>query len=339
MSSNSTSVHTQDFPVTEDPSSSSRDDVPLAWTMPQPFKHRGWARDRARVYAAIQASASPAARARRFASCGAQHWVLMHRDQSSLYRIVASTCKDRFCVPCGRSRAWTLRNNLANKADGLTLRMLTLTLQHTDRPLADQLDHLHTAFRTLRRSRLWRDRVRGGLAFVEIALSATDGCWHPHYHILLDSDYLPQAQLAALWLDATGTSRVIDIRLVRDRRIIDGYVTKYVTKPIPAAVYRQPDRLQAAVDALAHRRLYWAIGSWSRWGLLSHADPSKWTLYAHEDAIWERAMAGDMHASAILDQLHAYVYGDADPEFVLVPELYGRSPPPAATPDAQLRLW
>lgn len=306
--------------------------------LPQPFKHSGWRSQRQRIHDVLVAVEASGWRSRRFATCGAQAWVLRHKDQDSLFRIVLTCCHDRFCVPCARARAFNIRQNLAKHTAGKTLRFLTLTLKHTDQPLDQQLDRLYRAFRALRATSLWRERVRGGVAFLEVKLSESDKKWHPHLHCLIDSTFLPKHQISSAWLDATGDSEIIDIRLVRDTAEVDKYITKYVTKPTSPNVLRDAVRLAEVIKALMHRRMFITFGQCRNWKLTEAADPSKWTLLYHEVQLREKANDGDPFAQELLDRIAAFIYGQDEQEFVLELSILSQ-PPPAATIDAQLRLF
>jgi hypothetical protein len=334
----STSLDTLEFPVSPRPADASSAENREGKPLPQPFKHRGWAAYRDRIYRAIQQTEVTDSRSRRFAGCGAHVWVLMSRDDADVFKVVLGCCHDRFCLPCSRARAATIRANLCEHTEGMKLRFLTLTLAHTDQPLGAQLDRLFAAFKRLRSKALWKERVRGGVAFLEVKRSERTGRWHPHFHVLLDSDFLPQATISALWLDVTGDSRIVDIRLVRGQHDVANYVTKYVTKPIQAATVRDREGLIEAVKALSGRRMFIAFGTWRTWKLTQTADPSKWHLYAHESEIFERAHDGDPLAMAIVERITAFLYGDDDAEFRIPITEWLRGPPTQYV-DRQMMLF
>jgi hypothetical protein len=334
----SASLDPLETPVAEPPLEASSAIDARSTSLPQPFKHSGWRPQRERIYRAILAGEASGWRSKRFATCGANAWVLGSKTEFQRYKVVLTCCHDRFCVPCARARAANIRANLAKHTEGRTLRFVTLTLAHTAAPLVDQLDRLYRAFRTLRGKPVWKDRVRGGVAFLELKLGNGETPWHPHLHVLIDSTFLPQHQLSSTWLDVTGDSKIVDIRLVRDVAEIDKYVTKYVTKPISANAYRDSLRLNQAIAALSGRRMFITFGDCRNWRLTEPADPSAWTLIASETELRERALDGDTFAEQLLDRIAAFIYGHDDAEFVIDRTISCR-PPPAATPDAQLRLW
>lgn len=336
--SRSASLDTLEIPVINNTADASCEHPPDDWRLPQPFKHRGWKPYRDRIYRTLIALDVSPARRSRFAGCGSSVWLLVHREDPSMFKVVYSSCHDRFCLPCSRARATNIRNNLAVATAGMRLRFLTLTLAHTSQPLAAQLDRLVAAFKKLRGTPLWKQRVRGGVAFLEVKLSDRTGRWHPHFHVLVDSDFLPQSVLSALWLDATGDSKIVDIRLVRDPEEISRYVTKYVTKPLSASVLRDAATTVEAVAALHNRRLFISFGAWTKWKLTQNADPKSWDLFAHESELFQRSRDGDTFASAIIEHVLAFFYAEGASEFRVeyVPIAHS---PPAGSESRQKTLW
>jgi hypothetical protein len=115
------------------------------------------------------------------------------------------------------------------KAD--SLRFITLTLRTRQASLGEMLDDLYAGLRAFRRTKAWKQHVRGGVACVEVTRNPRTGGWHPHLHILADGEYWDQRQLSAAWAEITGDSPVVDIRAVRSRRKAAQYVAKYAAKP------------------------------------------------------------------------------------------------------------
>lgn len=223
----------------------------------------------------------PPPRISRFDRCGSSWWVQRHAKDPNRYRLIADYCHDRFCVPCAAARAARIRNNLAHHLPDHPLRLVTLTLRHSSRPLKMQLDRLYLAYRRLRQRRIWSDRVRGACAVLEITRSKRDGSWHPHLHVILDGKYLPQALLRKAWLEVTGDSYVVDVRLIRQPRQAVAYVTKYLTKGTPAIRPGDTDRNVELIDALRGRRLLLLTGDWQRWQLLRPRAPADWVHVCH----------------------------------------------------------
>jgi len=177
-------------------------------------------------------------------------------------------------------------------------------------------------------------RVLGGAAFFEVTRSAETGLWHPHLHILVEGKYLPQEQLAGLWKDITGDSKIVDIRLVDQRKGVAEYVTKYVGSPFPADIYRDQDLLAEAMTAITGRRTCLTFGHWRGLKLTKLSTNDSWEPLAPLQEIRQRAQAGDPWAIAVLqackpnlqigtDQAYAWAYEESETQ-----ELEGTEWPP-----------
>jgi hypothetical protein len=302
--------------------------------LPEPFRHRGWRRDRLRIYAALATAGLPESRRRAFARCGSHTWVLYNEHVPDLYRVVRGTCHDRFCRPCAAERAARIRDNLRKNWNGRPFRFVTLTLAHTDDLLSTRVNHLLASFRRMRQRGWWRGHVVGGIAFLEIGLGRTDGLWHPHLHVICQGRYMPQHQLATLWEESTGDSRVVDVRLVTDFAAAASYITKYVSKAVPRRVIDNPDLLADAAAALTNQRTLIAFGTWRKYRLLSTPAPGDWHLYAHESELRQRMDDGDTHAAALLDHVYAFLFEAGDAEFTVL-----RPPRPPPPPPPPPLLW
>jgi hypothetical protein len=229
---------------------------------------------------------------------------MRHRDDPSRFKSVLERCHDRLCVPCGRDRLATIRANLHAYLAKRPYRFLTLTLSHTDDRLTDRLDLLHRSFRALRRTHLWQNHVEGGAAFIELARNPTTKRWHTHLHALLDGTYIDQRDLANEWQRITVTSRVIDIRYLPDAHHAADYVSKYVTKPLPASIIRDDAALDEALHALQHRRLLITFGTWRNARLTTPPPERAWTLYLYEAELRYKAANDDPLARAVLSMLN-----------------------------------
>lgn len=275
-------------------------DVPHASPAEILWRHSGWAVRRAKIDAAMVRIMTPAQRQNRFRQCGAQAWVEKHIDGS--LRVVSFQCGDRLCEACGRARSTRIAGVLAQQIQARPHRFVTLTLQHSQMPLTQQIQRLYQCFVNLRRSVTWKSHVVGGAAFCEIKRSSNTGKWHVHLHLLVEGSYLPQRELSAAWHVATGDSRIVDIRAVPSAKDVARYVSKYVTKPIDSSVYADPDALDEAIVALRGRRLCTTFGSW-RGIELSPEKPTEegWSALARMDVLRQRAALGDDDARRIVE--------------------------------------
>jgi hypothetical protein len=123
-------------------------------------------------------------------------------------------------------------------------------------------DRLYTCLTNLRARQFWKDHVTGGAAFVEIKVAKDGRVWHPHIHLIVEGDYLPNRRLSDEWLTVTGDSSVVDVRYAHDTDEVARYVCKYASKALDSGVYLSPEHLNEAVLALKGRRMCATFGTW-----------------------------------------------------------------------------
>jgi hypothetical protein len=285
------------------------------------FRHSGWKEDRRRVAESFSRTGQSFSRQSAFQFCGAHAYVLRSIDDPSVYRIAGSSCHDRFCVPCANERSRSIALNVLDFAKDRRLRFLTLTLKATGQSLAGKIDGLVSAFQALRRRAFWLKRCFGGVAFLELNYNEKNGEWHPHYHILVEGNYLPQQALKSLWYEITGDSFIVDIRAIRDASVATRYVTKYASKPLNHTFLHIPDRLDEAVESLKGRKLCLTFGTWRGLSLSPTPCDGAWEHVASLEAVIEKASHGNTEARAILDSLSDT---DVTP---LLSEAFQRGPP------------
>lgn len=286
------------------------------------FRHSGWAADRARILDGFYDADVSTSRTVAFCQCGTGHWVLRSKAEPERFKVIPNHCHDRMCVPCGGSRQAIIRRNLDRLLTDVPHRFLTLTIRHEHEPLAVLLDRLYRAFRLLRNRRFWKDKVRGGVAFLELTYNADNESWNPHLHCMLEGLYMELQALSTLWLCCTGDSRHVKIKLIRNRPYVIGYITKYATKPLPASVVSQPAALAEAIEALRKRRTVISFGRWKNWRLLDDPGDEGWELFATLESVRFQAMCDDPLCERICSMVDT-----ADPhtgEFVVDLDL----PPP-----------
>lgn len=295
--------------------------VPLASSDETHFRHSGWHVRRQKVWDAMAATHVGSSRRDSFFNCGAALWVQVNA-QGDEYRTVCNTCHDRFCDPCGRTRARRINFNLKTILKNKRPLFLTLTLRHSTTPLADQIDRLLRSFTRLRHRAWWKANVYGGAAFMELKVSAFDDLWHVHLHLLVDSEYLPQRKLSDEWHAVTGDSSIVDVREPKSLAVVANYVVKYVTKPADSSVFAAPDRLQEMMTALRGRRLCLTFGTWRKLPLEDLPDDGQeWTAVASVAALVARFDEGDPEAIRIIEAL--------DRKYPTFIAHYVRPPPPS----------
>jgi len=270
------------------------------------FRHSGWASTRHRVGRAIAKAYPDRERFVRFCRCGSAAWVVKHPGKPFEYKVMSDYCHDRFCLPCAAIRARTIAGNLAAALEGQQVRFVTLTLRsEPGDPLSPLLDRLHYCFARLRRHQWWASRVDGGICILEVKYVATSRRWHPHLHLLVQGRYLPQPELAALWLKYTQDSYIVDVRMVRGTGLLTHYVTKYVAKPGDYTTLHSPLLLLEMVKSLQGRRLCSTFGHWRGFRLLDRGEAVGWLFVDTLAGIFWAAREGDDEARRIL---HAIRY-------------------------------
>lgn len=164
---------------------------------------------------------------------------IVHDEDDGL-RIAERRCKSRICPRCALLRARALTARLLTALERMNSpRFLTLTLASSDEPLRDQIRRLTASFKRLRRGRPWNRHVSGGAYTIEATFNHSTRQWHPHLHALIDGRYWPQSSIADAWQAATGDSRIVDIRLVKDRQKQARYLASYAAKS--SDIERLPD--------------------------------------------------------------------------------------------------
>ncbi len=193
-----------------------------------------------------------------FDSCRVRAWFVRHKQTGDL-RVAAKSCKLRWCPLCSKKKSWFLVEQIKPWAANVSnLKFLTLTLKHTDAPLADQVLNLYKFFQKFRKLKFLRDNIRGGVWFFQIKRSSGDGLWHPHLHCLVESNFMDREKLSRLWQRTTLGSMVVDIRKAGDSAKVAEYVGRYSARPSTLQELCVADRVEV-ISALHGRRL---VGTW-----------------------------------------------------------------------------
>lgn len=196
----------------------------------------------------------------RFQNCRT-HAAFVQSVETGEIRVRSSHCNLRWCPLCSRSRAFSIAEKTAAWLDDAKHpSFLTLTLAHTSAPLRAQVKTLVKSFKKLRSDKSLRRHVRGGVWFLQITYNATTDQWHPHLHVLVDMDYIPQAHLSHLWLAITHTSMIVDIRKVKDTVKAAQYVARYSARPTNLRNLPNLARVEL-IEELHGQRIVNAFGS------------------------------------------------------------------------------
>lgn len=176
-------------------------------------------------------------------------------------KVFGDSCRDRWCPMCAGQKASYAKEQVKAYIDSLkSAKILTLTLRHNVNDLRSQIEFLQERFRALRARAYWRKNVLGGIWFLQVKRGSGSGCWHPHLHILLDSNYMEQGSLSELWNQVTFGSPVLWIENMRDRDNAVDYVARYTSRPAMLKESPLADRVEI-IEALFRKRLCGTFGN------------------------------------------------------------------------------
>lgn len=267
------------------------------------FRHSGWRPSRRKIREALQRGDASQSRLDAWDGCGRDAWVLRSCEPPHRLKIASGNCHDRFCVPCADDRSGRLGRRIRDKVPAAGITFLTLTLADAEPSLSELIDKLIKSFRRLRSWSLWKDRVDGGVSFIEIKWNAEKRRWHPHIHAIMEATYIPHGSVSAEWKRITGTSFIVHIKRPPSAETVIRYVTKYGSKPLDMSFVNDPDRLDEAIASLKGRHLCTAFGSWRGWLLTDDDGAEQWEPIDTLVHLIRRERRGDGEAHAIMEQL------------------------------------
>lgn len=188
----------------------------------------------------------------RLGSCRTHAYFVID-TQTMIVRVASSACRLRFCPMCQRTRKFIVRKNAqAWLKTAKKPKFLTLTLQSSDDPLADQISSLYSAFVKLRRlKRMTRD-CAGGIWFFQITFNSNTRQWHPHLHIAMDSEYIPHKWLSEQWEQITSDSKIVDIRAIHRQKQAAEYIARYAASSVN--IESVPENAWTELASAMHKR-------------------------------------------------------------------------------------
>lgn len=175
--------------------------------------------------------------------------------------VPTSRCRYRLCPDCARerqkrafARVYPALLELKREFPSDRPVLITLTIKSSHDTLATIVRHFKRWFVKLRRSKAWKDHIRGAVAGFEITYNHRHG-WHFHTHILaFRKEWWSQDELARAWARATGDyGQIVDIRAVKDLAGGVCEVLKYAFKPADLARWG-PDQV-SQFNALGRTKL------------------------------------------------------------------------------------
>jgi len=271
------------------------------------FRHSAWAAKRRLVRAALLATGATSRALEAFDDCGACA-VVEYCEDEQRYRVSAQHCKNRFCEPCMRAKANLMAANLRERLLTYKLgdaRLLTLTIKHTDTPLKEQLTKLYADFSQLRKEKVWKNNVTGGMATLEVKWDPDTAEWHPHLHCIIEGDPMQKSRIADAWLRITGDSYVVDIKALNSSKDTAYYLSKYVSKGCNDAMWLNQNAAEEFVLAMKGRRTCMTFGTWRGFKLLKKpSDDRNWKRIGTLDYVVAQANEGHRWAIALIDLIN-----------------------------------
>lgn len=268
------------------------------------FRHGHWQPRRLRVRAAIARCGANTFQLDRFDACGSECSIEWSSELQK-HRVRANYCKNRHCEPCARAKANLIARNLRAELElekRARHRFITVTLKHSDAPLAQQIRRLYASFKKLRGSKVWKQSQVGGAFMLEVKHNGRH--WHPHLHIISAGTFIRKEDLSAAWLKATGDSMIVDVRAIDSAKDAVHYVCKYVTKGTSTAVWQSEELSDQFVIATRGVRTCGTYGTWRRFKLLA-AKPTAtdWQPVGKLSDVWNAARREEPWAIAIFVSL------------------------------------
>jgi len=199
-------------------------------------------------------------RSKQLRECRNFAWFAINKESREV-KVLANACRLRWCPICARAKSAAVAFSVGEFLKNIDRpKFLTLTLRHSVAPLAHQINSIYKAFRALRKTKLWRKKVKGGIWFFQIKKSSADKLWHPHIHCVLESGYIAQQALSELWFKISKSSFVVDIRTVYKKDKAADYIARYSARPSNLKDMPLDDRI-SLISSLHGRRLCGAFGS------------------------------------------------------------------------------
>lgn len=195
----------------------------------QAYEVRPWKEANDKQLQALTEACNNPTRSRRFDNIRRCRQEAMLFSSGSGGSVRPKSCHCRACATCQCARRYRLEKVFARKAKGFRqVKMVTLTLLHSDASLPEQCHRIKECFRRLRSRAVWKQLVRGGFWVIEITRNEEHQQWHVHIHACIDCKYLPHEWLRNQWQKVTGDSYIVWISAITPAR--SAYLAKYVSK-------------------------------------------------------------------------------------------------------------
>jgi len=258
------------------------------------------------VYSHIDFSAKKS-RSEKLKECRTLAWFARHSDTGEV-RIISNACKLRWCPICSKAKQYYIQDVVCNWIKSLKHpKFMTLTMKHTDAPLDHQIKWLYKHFRLFRQGRAIAKYFKGGIWFFQLKISDKDTRFHPHLHVILDSEFIPKELLSLEWQKQTKTSKIVDIRAIFNVSKIADYVSRYCARPANLMDYSFEKAIEI-VTVFHGKRLCGTWGSAKRLSLtgMKTTDRYKWVKVGR----WKDVLAQSKFSDKAKYIIHCWQTGE-----------------------------
>jgi len=198
-------------------------------------------------------------RAKKVSACGQSYVEWACHECGECWTVAEFRCDDRLCYLCARSRVARLLGSYGGALKAVkNAKMVTVSMR--SRPigeLKDAVKELWDAFSRLRHRDIWKT-VLGAIVSLEITFNTKEQTWHPHLHILVDSEFIVWKRLRDAWVECTnGEGSAVYIQ-----KCIGGWereLVKYITKV--SDLVENEQALREFLDFARGRRFLRTYGS------------------------------------------------------------------------------
>jgi Replication protein len=192
-------------------------------------------------------------------ACGQTYTMWVCHECGQYCYLSEFRCGERLCGQCARHRVFRLLESYGHVLSELkSPKLITLSMKSRPRgELKRAGKELLDAFRRLRHSKAWSG-VRGAIASFEVTYNVRKELWHPHLHIVVESDFIEFYRLRDAWKACTrglGTACYIQ----RCRPGWERELIKYITKV--GALLKSPEALKEFASFARSRRFIRTYGS------------------------------------------------------------------------------
>ncbi|MBA7645385.1 hypothetical protein ES703_53141 [subsurface metagenome] len=236
-----------------------------------------------------------------FWKCRTKAWAYYYPETKRM-KSVSNSCRGRWCPMCAKVRVNTVAHNcfeflIRQKA----VRFLTLTMEHSDLPLDEQIRRVKKCFIRLCRRVFLKKYVDGTIAFLHVKENEAKTKYHVHLHIFITGSYVPQKQLSAEWKKVTGDSIIVYVQAPHTEKELRQSVNdfaRYAGCPTNLRKISKEHRLEV-IHAFQGIRACWTTGKCRAVSLSPpkyEESKSKGVPVGRLYAIQKSAGAGDLNA-------------------------------------------